>query len=484
MSLSSSDIPIKVEFISENGTLANQLANHIRGMVASGRLVPGDRLPSTRAMASELKLARGTVSSAVELLIAEGLFETRIGAGTFVASEAALLQEPQPAGSSDVVFNDTPTADIDPKISCDVDFRPCRPSLDGFPVQVWRRCLSMAASSPLSPDYGDPLGDIRLRTVISAYLRRARGLVAGAGEIVITNGSVHAMHLLAHVYLSAKSKVFFEDPGYPLARQTFALSGATLEFCDVDQDGILVETLPDQVPASSLVYVTPSHQFPTGGRLSLRRRHELSEWANCHGALIVEDDYDGEYRYDVPPLAPLASFDRTHVVYCGTFSKTMFPGLRLGFAVAPKPIVEAMASYRALAEYAPSAITQVALASFISEGHYERHIHRMRRIYRKKRRFVVDFLESNRLPASFLGLDSGLSGILKFDTNKPIADLCKELQKQKILMPPISRYWVRKPSAVNQAVVGYAAPSLTEIERGLEFVFQTLRQIQPSAVAT
>ncbi|MEM6914401.1 MAG: PLP-dependent aminotransferase family protein [Pseudomonadota bacterium] len=472
-----SDLPMKMEFDSANGSLTHQLAEHIRDMVKTQKLTAGDRLPSTRVLASELKLARGTVTSAIELLMAEGLIETRIGAGTFIANDASLLQTKEPSlqRENNTAFNQIPEADIDPILPGVVDFRPCRPSLEGFPVQAWRRCLSLAASSALNPDYGDPLGDHCLRAAISLYLKRARGLVTDPDEIIITNGSVHAMHLLAHVYLSSRSTVFFEDPGYPLARQTFAMSGADLVSCAIDDDGIVVDALPTRTAPSSLVYVTPSHQFPTGGRLSLRRRYDLCAWAERQDTLIVEDDYDGEYRYDVPPLAPLASFDRNRVVYCGTFSKTMFPGLRIGFAVAPKPVVGAMARYRTMTEYAPSAHTQHALASFIRDGHYERHIHRMRRIYRKKRKFVVEYLGNSMCSASLVGLDSGLNGLLNVETGRSIEDVCQELRRDGVLLPPLSRYCVGDVLSANQAVIGYAAPSLSDIECGLDSLVRAVR---------
>lgn len=468
-----SEIHIRANLKRDGGPLSDQLADHIRHMILRGDLRSGDRLPSSRILAQEQKIARGTVITALEILIAEGLVATRTGIGMFVAPDVALLEKEAPSQqkATKIKLNSIHSPDIDKAHNVQIDFRPCRPSLEAFPVQAWRRCVSLAASAPVSPDYGDPKGDIQLRTEICAYLRRARGLAAHPEEMIITNGSVHAMHLLATVYLSSRSKVFFENPGYPLARQTFALSGAQLKYCNVDDAGLMTEGLPQRAPASSLVYVTPSHQFPTGGRLSLGRRHALIDWARQQDALIVEDDYDGEYRYDVAPLSPLAALARDCVIYCGTFSKTLFPGLRIGFAIAPRSIVDAMAAYRAITEYSSNDITQRALCHFIENGQFERHIHRMRRIYRKKGKFIADFLEDRALPAHLSGLDSGLNGLMHIDDKRSIQKMSERARRKGVLIPPLDRYRAEDVDSCESVVIGYAAPQIAEIEKGLKLFF-------------
>ncbi|MEM9574389.1 MAG: PLP-dependent aminotransferase family protein, partial [Pseudomonadota bacterium] len=288
----------------KKGQLSNQIVDQIREAIGDARLNPGDRLPSSRILARELDVARGTVTIAIELLIAEGFLEARPGAGTFVSEAAISIRGSEPNRSR--TFSAIPKSPIEPDVDLPAraafDFRPCRPSLELFPISIWRRYLSLAGSAFPSADYSDPLGDVRLRQTIVDYLRRARGLKAGLNEIIITNGAIHAMHLLSTFFLKAGERVVVENPGYPLATQTFRFSGAEIIPCPVDHDGLIVEHLPSRLDDIRFVYTTPSHQFPTGSRLSLARRAALIDWAEKRGAIIVEDDYDGEFRYDVAPL--------------------------------------------------------------------------------------------------------------------------------------------------------------------------------------
>ncbi len=293
------------------------------------------------------------------MLLAEGILEARIGSGAFVSEAARKTRHNLRPPNHPIL--EVPSFLLEPDVDlpavAKIDFRPCRPSLEAFPLQAWRRCLSPADSATPSADYGEPLGHSQLRHAISDYLRRARGLTASPEEIIITNGAVHAMHLLAAIYLDKRSRVVVENPGYPLARQTFQLAGAEIISCGVDEEGLCVDRLPKKPTCVKFVYVTPSHQFPTGSRLSLSRRQALIDWADLHGIFVLEDDYDGEYRYDVPPLAPMASMDTHRVIYCRTFSKTMFPGLRIGFAVAPQPLIQLMAKMRTSTECGASTDT-------------------------------------------------------------------------------------------------------------------------------
>jgi GntR family transcriptional regulator/MocR family aminotransferase len=455
-----------------NGKLSQQLAEQLREAISAGELKPGDRIPASRQLARELTLARGTITTAIEMLLAEGFLEARIGSGTYVSEAArrtehsSQRQNPSTLELPDFSFE----PDVDLPAATKIDFRPCRPSLEAFPLQAWRRCLSLAGSATPSPDYGDPLGHSQLRGVISDYLRRARGLTASAEEIIITNGSVHAMHLLSAIYLDKGSRVIVENPGYPLAWQTFQLAGAEIISCGVDEEGLCLDHLPQKPTRVKFVYVTPSHQFPTGSRLSLARRQALIGWADKHDILIIEDDYDGEYRYDVPPLAPMASMDTHRVVYCGTFSKTMFPGLRIGFAVAPEPLIRLMAKMRTLTEYAPCTPTQVALSNFISTGHFERHIHKMRRIYRHKRMALVATLADLGIDAQVSGLDSGLSAMVRLGGKRSGSYYSNRAKKAGILAPSVLRYGFGAPIADNALIIGYAQPTTEQIVSGLEFL--------------
>ena len=297
-----------------------------------------------------------------------------------------------PAVSSPLPNNRLPESlktvipDVDEPFVGELNFQACRPSLEAFPQKAWRRAAADAASRLPKSDYGDPQGELELRIAIAAYLCRARGLDVNAEEIIITNGAIQAMFLIANLYLSPEATVAFEDPGYPLARQTFEMTGAKILATPVDEQGLCVDKLPRDGGNIKFVYVTPSHQFPSGARMSIQRRQQLLEWAKRNNALILEDDYDGEFRYDIAPLPPMAAMSASgFVIYMGTFSKTLFPSLRLGFAAGPKALIKEMISYRAVTDYQTNSLTQLTLASFIESGEFEKHVHRMRRIYAKKR---------------------------------------------------------------------------------------------------
>ncbi len=461
---------------SADGALWKQLAGRIRNAIQGGALGSGDRLPSSRILARDLGVARGTVTAALEVLLAEGLLESRAGSGIYVTAEGALLGSSKPASRRNFVkIRRLPVEpDTDPLLNCQIDFRPCRPSLEAFPTQVWSRCLSLAGSGRPQTDYPDAAGDPLFRQAIADYLRRARGLNVGQEEIIVTNGAVNAMHLLSELFLEKGSKVVVENPGYPLAWQTFRLSGATITPCAVDDDGLIVERLPVKTGNVRLVYVTPSHQFPTGSRLSLARRQELIRWAEEKGALVVEDDYDGEFRYDVPPLPPMAAMPNNCVVYCGTFSKSLFPGLRLGFACGPKHLIRAMAQRRTLTEYAPNTVLQTALRFFVNDGHFERHIQRMRRLYSLKREAVAATVGEFPDVAELCGLESGLSAMIRLRSKKKASAVADAARKIGIWIPSVARYAVGSRTPDDALIAGYAEPSVEAITSGLHSVLKTL----------
>lgn len=440
-------------------TLVGQIVASIRERIDTGRLKPGDRIQSDRELAAEVGVARGTVRAAYDILAAEGLLETRVGSGTFVTEEAALPKtvNARPDLRPVIEPRNLPQPLVDHCPANMIDFRPCRPSLEFFPQQAWKRCVAVAASALPSADYGEAQGSEALRIQICGYLRRARGLAIEPDEIFITNGTVHAFQLLSALYLDSGSQVLVEDPGYRLAWQTFALSGAKIVGVPVDDDGLAVDRLPSLAGNAKFVYVTPSHQFPTGSRLSLARRHALIEWAHQNRVLILEDDYDGEFRYDVPPLAPLAVLSRECVVYCGTFSKTLFPDLRIGFVVAHKEIIAALSALRTVTEYAPNAIMQSALAAFIKEHHFERHIRKMRKVYAQRRAVLAEALNTECGRFALSGLNSGLHVVVRLSGSQPASDLSAKLAMAGVNAPPISRYSTDNSLPDDRLILGYAA---------------------------
>ncbi len=358
----------------------------LKAQIAQGVYPPGSALPSTRALAAELGVSRTTVTAAYDQLVAEGYLETRPGARTRVA--AGILPGPSPDAAAPtppqrlsafgrrLVAEPAPPAVPAPAI----DFRYGDLSGDDFPVLAWRRALNAALlRRPARLGYGDPRGLPALRAALQAYLWRARGVSCGPDQIVVVNGSQQGIDLCARLLVDPGDRVVMEDPGYGTARRAFAAAGAALLPVPVDAEGLQTGRLAGIGPAR-LAYVTPSHQFPLGGVLPAARRQALLAWAEACGAAIVEDDYDGEYRFDARPVEALVSLDRSgRVIHVGTVSKTLSPQLRLGYLVVPPGLSEAFAEAKRLADRQSPGLEQAALAEFLAEGGYERHLRQVRR---------------------------------------------------------------------------------------------------------
>jgi GntR family transcriptional regulator / MocR family aminotransferase len=385
-----------------------QLYENLRGAVLTGRLAPGTRLPATRVLAAELGVARNTVVNAFEQLVAEGYLESRPGDGTYVS----------PALPDDRLTVKTarrsarrPAAPVQPPLSrqsqavsaarlgvWDEDgpprpFRPDLLALDHFPLALWARLVSRnwrhSATSLLG--YGDPAGYRPLREAVATYLGAARGVHCTPEQVFITNGAQQGIDLAVRTLLDPGEEVWVENPGYRGARGALIAAGVHLAPVPVDHEGLQVESGIASAPGARAVYVTPSHQYPTGVTMSLTRRLALLEWAQRSGGWIIEDDYDSEYRYTGRPLSSLQGLDTSdRVIYIGTFSKVLFPALRLGYLVAPPAVVDAFARLRALTDRQSPTIDQAVLADFITEGHFARHIRRMRVLYGERQALLVD----------------------------------------------------------------------------------------------
>jgi len=290
-------------------------------------------------------------------------------------------------------------------------------------------------------------------------------------------GIIHAVSLLTELYLRAGSKVIMEDPTYPLARQVFENAGAEIISCPVDKDGLVVGALPKRADEITFLYLTPSHQFPTGGRLSIERRIQIIDWASANGVIVLEDDYDGEYRYDVPPLPPLAALPNDCVVYLGTFSKTLYPGIRVGYVIAPETLIETLARARSIREYDQPGMIQQASADFIEAGHFEKHIQRMSRLYREKRQVVAKSIRELAIPGTLTGLDSGLHCVLKLDGAVDAARVSRSLLGSGVAVPPLSRFYAKGRVQDCGLVIGYAAPSVGQSESGMASMAEHLSRV-------
>ncbi|WP_338545524.1 PLP-dependent aminotransferase family protein [Pseudomonas benzopyrenica] len=437
--------------------LARQLYQGLRERILAGELAAGVRLPASRELARLLGVSRNTVTAAYEQLLAEGFLDSRPGDGTYVAPVTRVLAAPEATASATPV----PLASVPPGAPC--AFRVGLPAVDLFPFATWARLQQRfwRQPEPALLGYREPGGEPRLRRLLSAYLRQARGLVCAPEQILITSGAQQAIELCARLLLAPGALAAMEDPGYRAAGLALQSGGARLQGVAVDGAGLMVEQLAG-LPDCRLVYVTPSHQYPTGAVLSLPRRLALLDWARQRDGWIIEDDYDGEYRYQGAPLAPLAALDRhSRVLYVGTFSKIAFPGLRLGYLVAPPALLPALLELQRAGIRHLDSATQTVMADFIEQGHFQRHIRRMRRAARSRRDALlagwpaVAGCAPPGLPVAGLHLCLPVTHLARE------AELVTRAAAVGVELNALSRYWLPEgptpPDARAGLVLGFAA---------------------------
>ncbi|WP_113632780.1 PLP-dependent aminotransferase family protein [Pectobacterium peruviense] len=368
-----------------------QLYRRYRDAITAGKLHPGDRVPSVRSLASELNLARGTVEMAYQMLASEGYFLARGPVGTIVSPQLEKLTESRYSTTS---LSQIPsrsqieTAQVQP-------FQLGLPALDAFPRKTWARLAghnlrTLDTAAMISPD---PAGYEPLRRAIATYLGISRGITCTHEQVFITAGYRGALELVCRTLLQPGDSGWFEDPGYIFARQFLARAGMHLEPVPVDEEGLNVDIGQQRAAEARFAVVTPTHQSPMGMALSLPRRLQLLEWANHRRSWIIEDDYDSEFRYHGRPLPALKSLDRDgRVLYTGTFSKVLFPGLRLAYLVVPEPQIERFKDTANHFCCAGSILPQATVADFMEQGHFARHLRRMRSLYAMRRGYLVDEL--------------------------------------------------------------------------------------------
>jgi GntR family transcriptional regulator / MocR family aminotransferase len=394
------ELPITIP---PRGDRLRALHQQLRAAILEGRLRVGLRLPPTRGFARALGISRNTAVATYDLLLSEGYVTTRRGGGTYVADVLPHLAEHK-STSNHTDLGDrrlnrhwrrpVTQAGASWRTTRRFDFRVGVPELRFFPMNVWRR-LSARALRTRSRElatYESPAGLALLREAIARHVSFARAVACGAEDIIVTAGAQQAFDLLARILVTAdKTVVAVEDPGYPPLRSAFAAAGAKVVYVPVDEEGLVVERLPAN---AAVICVTPSHQFPLGTVMTARRRAALLKFAHVRGAVVIEDDYDAEFRFEERPLDALQTLDRSDsVFYDGTFSKSLFPGLRLGFVAAPRWAVDALVSAKQLADWHCPVPSQETLAAFISEGHLARHIRRMRRAYSARHQILLDRLQ-------------------------------------------------------------------------------------------
>jgi len=402
--------------------LHRQIYDGFRAMILERRLQPGQQIPSTRALAGELRISRIPILDAYAQLLAEGYIESRSGSGTFVTNSLSdQFLSVRPAVAS--VVND-PASDAISRVSrlLPVEGTPWfrgagsfsvgQIAYDHFPFRVWSDLVTRHAKRVRvsSMNYSDPMGSEEFREVIAAYLRAARAVHCEASQIMVVNGSQHALDLSARVLLDPDSPVWIEEPGYQFLRHTLMLAGSRLVPVPVDSEGLDVAAGVKLCRNARVAYVTPSHQYPLGSTMSTARRLQLLEWAHRYKAWIVEDDYDSEYRYESMPVASMQGLDPgSRVIYIGTFSKTLFPSLRLGYIVIPSTLVGRFVAVRQTNDLCPSLLYQAALADFMSGGHFARHVRKTRQLYAERRNALAQSLRREfGSETEILGAEAGM----------------------------------------------------------------------------
>ena len=447
--------------------LSDQLADQLRALLRTGRIPAGARLPSSRALAEQLDVARNTVVRAYESLAMEGVVESRAASGFYAApppDSVGMLRPTSLRAARPSEFG---------RRAMLHDFVPSRPHPDLFPVKTWRRllqgCLSYGATAGMA-DAGDPGGLAGLRAAVAAHLATSRGIVADPAQILIVTGIQEGLSLVARLLAEPGSRVLMEDPCYQGAADAFGAAGAQLAGIAVDEDGILAEALPEQ--RTALLYLTPAHQYPTGYTLSAARRAQVVAWARRNGAYLVEDDYDGEFRYDGSPLPSLAGMAPDCTIHLGTFSTTLGAGLRLGYAVVPPRCIDAMRAAKSLLNRGNSWLEQAVLAQFLQTGSYAAHLTRCRVQYKEARDTLLAALARHFGRVEVSGDAAGLHLLWRLPAGVPEAARLEELARQQqvgvhALRSANVHEFAPTTLASRSMLLGYAALTPQQIDQGI-----------------
>jgi len=468
----------------EGEPLFRQVYRGLRQAILSGTVGAGERLPSTRDLAEQLGISRTVVLLAYEQLLAEGFIAGRGGSGTYVADglarNAASAARKQArlrlSRFGNAAMGSTATVDtpLPRPVAPRYNFIYGRSDLETFPFALWRRLLARQArkASTRQFDYGSALGNAELRAAICTHLRRARAVVCDPSEVIVVNGSQQALDLVMRVLVDPGDPVAIEDPQYDGIGQALRAAGARLRPVPVDRDGIDPARLPDD---ARLVFVTPSHQFPTGAILPLERRLALLEWARRRNAVIVEDDYDGEFHYEGRPLESLQGLDREgRIVYIGTFSRTVFPALRIGYLIAPASLVPALTAAKWLSDLHSASLEQQTLAEFIRSGMYERHLRRLRRRNTARRAALLDAVAKHLGDRVEVTGEGAGAQVMLWPRRKVVEATVMAAAAQKgVGIYGIAHCYARRPARPG-FLLGYARLTEREIREGIRLLGEVL----------
>ena len=454
-----------------------QLYDGYRQAILDGRLRPGQRLPSTRTLAEDLGISRIPVVMAFSQLLSEGYIESRVGAGSFVSST---LPDTPPPGRTPAVPTRRPgprrlppsklTTRTEPWFALRGPFRLAQPAFDEFPIDLWTRVVARHArrQSRREMAYGDPMGLLALREALAAHLHTFRSVSCTPEQIMIVSGSQQGLALAARALLRPGDPAWLEEPGYPGARDALHLAAARIVPVSVDRDGLDVAAGVARSPHARAAFVTPSHHYPLGVIMSAARRLQLLEWARSRGAWVVEDDYDSEYRYGGEPLASLYGLDGdARVVYVGTFSKILFPALRVGYVVLPVDLVDRFRAVRDAMDLFPATLYQAALAEFVRDGHFARHLRRMRRVYAARRRALEEAISRELGPdAPVVGDQTGYHLVVLLPAHCHDVEIATAAARAGISVVPLSSCYVGRRSRAG-LVLGFGSTQPREMRAAL-----------------
>ena len=467
--------------------LHKQVYDRYRAAILRGDLRPGEQILSSREFASELRVSRFPVLNAYAQLLAEGYLESRVGAGTFVSASLpeqqmsvpplsggtpAVPSGPRPVSRRSLLYPLLPPL---PLVRGWGSFGVHQPALDEFPFLVWSGLVARHSRNPhVSAIHRiDPRGAERFRGVVCEYLRTSRGVHCSPDQILIVSGSQQALDITARVLLDPGNSVWIEEPGYSLQRTVLAAAGCRLIPVSVDEEGIDVAVGIRRAPKARAAFVTPSHQYPLGSTMSASRRLQLLNWAHSAGAWVVEDDYDSEFRYETLPIASMHGLDRNaRVIYIGTFSKVLFPSLRLGYIVIPPDLVDRFIAVRHAMDIFPPYLHQEVMADFILEGHFTRHIRKMRQVYKERRSVLIDSL-AREFPANLgfevHGVEAGMHLAFTLPPSLDDLEISARAAGSRLWLWPLSPAYTTSPSR-HGFILGFGSSLPAQIPRAVHLL--------------
>ena len=460
--------------------IGRQIFEQFRSAILDGRLRSEDRLPSSRRLAKRLEVSRTVVLDAYDLLYGEGLVETFHGSGTMVSSKISIplkshtittkVSQPSYASSLPAEYDGAPTVRY--------DFRPGAPSWDLFPRDLWARALARTIRrlNASQVGYGPAEGALPLRKALSRYLRLERGIRADAEEIIITSGATQAIDILARICISPKDVVIVEEPTHPVLREIFLRLGANIVPIPVDDDGCRIEEIDNELDRRKidpsrvqLIYLTPTYQFPTGASLSLERRIAALNWAHENSTIIIEDDYDSELSHGNTTVSALSGLDPETTAFIGTFSKTMYPGIRIGYTIIPSSIRDHFTEIKWANDRLTQTVEQFALADFMESGRYHQHIQTMSNSYAERRRLLASTLEAHfGSRVTIRGTQAGLHLLATINSSHDSRIIAKKALSMGVRVYVADDFYLSSLPEAPTFLLGYAAMTATEIRKGIK----------------